>query len=101
MKLIKNGDVFSQQTNQQEIADCILSLEEDDFCILEQENEDYMQMCVGEEVETSFIEYKNTSSNEHFQATYTDREEVIAAMTKYLQNDTSYKQMFTWNKITY
>ena len=101
MKLLKNGDLFSQQTNQQELADCILSLEEDDFCILEQENQDYMQMCVGEEMAMCFIEYKDTSTDEHFQANYTNREEVIAAMGKYLQHDPAYKQMFTWQKITY
>ena len=77
----------------------IQELADDEFIILSDEDEYYIQAYIESDPEGSVIEYREGSEEQHFSAPAISKKKILEAFMLYLDGDKGFKNIHQWQKL--
>jgi hypothetical protein len=99
MHLNINDDIQSNAPTLLQLQELIPSLEVDQFAILSQNDENYLQ--AYREKETCILEFREGSENDHYTCLdqLSNPNDMLGVFIKYLNNDPSWKSSLNWDRV--
>ena len=95
MRLNIHDEIFLEDPTSAELMDALSSLSRDDFAILEQGEQHYIQTCISDDV--WFVEYRAGGPEHHFEleSPASSIEQVHRIFDAYLRGE-PFEQMASW-----
>lgn len=94
MILNVNDDYVVEEVTKAHIKKCIGKLKADKFAVLEKDDENFMQIYIGDEPDDSVIEYHEGKL--HFQSPMIDVESTVKAFSLYLVENDKFQECLPW-----
>lgn len=94
MILNVNDDYVVEDITKASIKKCIGKLKNDKFAVLERDEENFLQVYIGDSPEDSIIEYHE--GHAHYQAELSDTETTVKVFHLYLGNNEKFKDHHSW-----